>query len=119
MKNYRFILLSLISSFLVTSLGATDLSKRGPASFEDYDVDKNGSISESEFYDLRAKKMELKAQQGMPMKNAANAPSFEYFDTNGDKQLSKIELLEGQINHMNEKKSQKGMGQNRGMNNSN
>jgi len=117
MKFSNIAFLALCSSIFVVSLSATDLSKKGPMSFEDYDTDKNGFVSESEFYDLRAKKMELKAQQGMPMKNAGNAPSFEYFDSNGDKQLSKIELLEGQMKHMSEKKSQKGMGQ--GMRNSN
>jgi len=109
MKLHRFILLTVISTTLVTTLGATDFSKKGPSSFEDYDMDKNGLISEVEFYDLRAKKMESKAQQGMRMKNATNAPSFEYFDTNNDKQISKIELLEGQMKNMSEKKSQKGM----------
>lgn len=54
--------------------------------------------------------MEAKANQGMRMKNAANAPSFESFDTNGDKKLSKAELLEGQMKNMKQNMNQKGMG---------
>lgn len=112
MKISKFTLVVLLSSSVLLGIQANELSKKGPMSFEAYDSDKNGLISESEFYNLRAKRMELKAQQGMPMRNAGNAPSFEYFDTNGDKQLTKVELLEGQMRHISEKKSSKGMGKN-------
>ena len=115
MKAYKFVFMTLVSVSLVSALNAADLAKKGPMSFEDYDSDKNGFISESEFYDLRTKRMNLKAQQGMPMRNAGNAPAFEEFDTNGDKQLTKIELLEGQMKNMSNKKSQKGMNQGKGM----
>ena len=127
MKAYKLVIMTLVSGSLVAALGATDYTKKGPMGFEAYDSDKNGFVSESEFYDLRAKKMNAKAQQGMPMKNAGNAPAFEQLDINGDKQLSKVELLEGQMKHMSENKSQKakmnkgqGMGQGikKGMNNS-
>lgn len=115
MKAYKLVIMTLVSSSLVVTLGATDFTKKGPMGFEAYDSDKNGSISQTEFYDLREKRMNAKAQQGMPMKNAGNAPSFEDFDTNGDKQLSKMELLEGQMKNMSEKKSQKGMNKGQGM----
>lgn len=115
MKAYKLVIMTLVSGSLVAALGATDFTKKGPMSFEAYDSDKNGFISKTEFYDLRDKRMNAKAKQGMPMRNAANAPTFEQFDTDGDKQLTKMELLEGQMKHMSEKKSQKGMNQGKGM----
>ncbi len=115
MKAYKLVIMTLVSGSLVAALGATDFTKKGPMGFEAYDSDKNGSISETEFYNLREKRMNAKAEQGMRMKNAGNAPSFEQFDTNGDKQLSKMELLEGQMKNMSEKKSQKGMNKGQGM----
>ena len=115
MKVCKLIVMGLASVSLVSTLTATDLTKKGPMSFEDYDSDHNGVVTESEFYKLREKRMNLKAEQGMPMRNAGNAPTFEQFDTNGDKQLTKMELLEGQMKNMSERKSQKGMNKNQGM----
>lgn len=115
MKIYKLVVMALVSGSLVAALGATDFTKKGPMDFEAYDSDKNGFISETEFYNLRNKRMNIKANQGMQMRNAGNAPAFEQFDTNGDKQLTKMELLEGQMKNMSEKKSQKGMGQGQGM----
>jgi Ca2+-binding EF-hand superfamily protein len=115
MKVHKLVVMTLVSGSLVAALGATDLTKKGPMDFEAYDSDKNGFISKTEFYDLRDKRMNEKAQQGMLMRNAGNAPTFEEFDTNGDNQLTKMELLEGQMKNMSEKKSQKGMNQGKGM----
>ncbi|ADG94613.1 conserved hypothetical protein [Arcobacter nitrofigilis DSM 7299] len=110
MKACKLVLGFLAVATLVSTLNATDYTQRGPSNFEEYDTNNDGFVSESEFYDLRAKKMEAKANQGMRMKNAANAPSFESFDTNGDKKLSKAELLEGQMKNMKQNMNQKGMG---------
>ncbi|MBT4708344.1 MAG: EF-hand domain-containing protein [Campylobacteraceae bacterium] len=79
---------------------AADLSQRGPISFAIYDTNKDGYVSESEFYDARAKRQSIRVNQGMPMKNACNAPDFNSFDTNKDSKLTKIELLEGQNTQM-------------------
>ena len=96
---------------------AAELSERGPISFDIYDTNKNGYIGEKEFYDARAKRMAIRAEQGMPMRNAGNAPEFGQFDTNKDGKLSKTELLEGQNAQMQKRRSnrgQKGMGQGMG-----
>ncbi len=129
MKAYKLVLGFLASATLVSTLSAANYTQKGPMSFEEYDTNNDGFVSESEFYDLRAKKMEAKVNQGMRMKNAANAPTFESFDTNGDKKLTKAELLEGQMKNMKQKMNQKGMGnkmnsgqgmnKGKGMNNSN
>jgi len=94
-----------------------DLSQRGPISFDIYDVNKDGLVSEKEFYDARAARMTIRAEEGMPMRNAGNAPDFTLFDTNKDGKLTKTELLEGQNEQMQNKRSNRGQkGNGRGMN---
>jgi len=93
---------------------AADISQRGPMSFDTYDTNQDGAVSEKEFYDTRAKRMAIRAEQGMPMRNASNAPEFSQFDTNKDGELSKVELLEGQNAQMQKRRlnrGQKGSGQ--------
>jgi len=96
-------------SVLGSALIAKDLPNRDPIEFSSYDTNKDGFVSEKEFNDLRAIRMEEKAQTGMPMKNAGNAPSFAMFDTNKDGKLTEIELLKGQNKQM--QNNQKNMGQ--------
>ena len=107
--------LSLVvaSSLLVmsSSVIAQDLPARGPIPFASYDKNKDGSVSESEFYDARAARMSEKASQGMPMRNAANAPDFSTFDTDNDGKLTKLELLEGQNQQMQKNRANRGQGQ--------
>ncbi|MEN8303072.1 MAG: EF-hand domain-containing protein [Campylobacterota bacterium] len=90
--TYSVGVLSLLGSL---AFGA-ELAQKGPISFDIYDTNKDGLVSEKEFYDARAKRMEIRTEQGMPMRNAGNAPDFSEFDANKDGELSKVELLEGQ-----------------------
>ena len=99
--------LSVISGAVV----AQDLPARGPIPFASYDTNKDSSVSESEFYDARAARMSEKASQGMPMRNAANAPDFSTFDTDNDGKLTKLELLEGQNQQMQKNRANRGQGQ--------
>jgi len=96
-------------------LGAADIADRGPIPFEVYDKNKDGYISETEFYDVRGERMEKRAEEGRPMRNAGNAPDFAFFDTDGDGKLTKVELLEGQNKRMQERRGGGGMGPGRGM----
>lgn len=95
-------------------LNGADLSQRGPIPFEIFDANKDGYVSKNEFYDARAKRQSLKVNQGMPMKNVANAPEFSLLDQNKDGKLTKLELLEGQNTQMQKNRSNKGMGQGMG-----
>ena len=102
-------------SILSTIAIAQDLPERGPIPFTSYDKNKDGTVSEDEFYNTRAIRMSKKASQGMPMRNAANAPDFSVFDANNDGKLTKVELLEGQNKQMQKNRAnrgqwQKGMG---------
>ena len=99
-------------SILGSALIAKDLPNRGPIEFSSYDTNKDGFISEQEFNDLRAIRMEEKAQTGMPMKNAGNAPSFAMFDTNKDGKLTEVELLKGQNKQMQNNQKNMGMSPN-------
>ena len=79
---------------------ASDGHGRGPAPFADFDVDGNGSVSESEFNSVREKRMAARAAEGKKMRCAAVAPSFKDIDTNADGQLNPEELAAGQKGHM-------------------
>ena len=114
--------LAVLASLSVVSvtLFAQDFPQRGPIPFSTYDVNKDNVVSESEFYDARAARMTKKANQGMPMRNAANAPDFSVFDTDKDGKITKVELLEGQMKRMQNKRASKGqMKKNNRMNNRN
>ena len=99
-------------SILGSALIAKDLPNRGPIEFSSYDTNKDGFVSEKEFNDLRAKRMEQKAEAAMPMKNAGNAPSFAMFDTNKDGKLTEVELLKGQNKQMQNNQKNMGMSPN-------
>ena len=99
-------------SVMTSVVSAEDLPNRGPIEFSSYDTNKDGFVSEKEFNDLRAKRMGQKAESGMPMKNAGNAPSFAMFDTNKDGKLTEVELLKGQNKQMQNNQKNMGMSPN-------
>ena len=68
--------------------------------FEDFDLDSDGRISEEEFNKLHAERIARHAQEGRPMKHMANAPAFADIDTNGDGGVSREELSAHQAEHM-------------------
>lgn len=96
-------------SVMASSVIAEELPNRGPIEFSTYDINKDGFVSEKEFNDIREKRLEQKAQAGMPMKNAGNVADFSAFDTNKDGKLTEIELLKGQNKQMQNKQGNKGM----------
>jgi len=50
--------------------------------------------------------MTQKASEGKPMKNAANAPTFESIDSNGDGVISETEFTAHQMQKMQAKRGQ-------------
>ncbi len=108
-KLLKTITLTTGALCLIGSLAnGADLSQRGAISFDIYDLNKDGYISENEFYDIRGKRQSLKANQGMPMRNAGNAPDFNLFDTNNDGKLTKLELLKAQNTQIKSNRSNQG-----------
>ena len=91
----KFVLLSTI--LLGASLMAeTPSSTRGPLSFDAYDQNRNGSISEVEFNEVKAAHMSANAEAKRPMRNVGNSPDFSFFDTNKDGKISKDEFAKAQ-----------------------
>jgi hypothetical protein len=109
MKKIAFSTLILGVTGIVSAVGAVEMPERGPIPFGVYDTDKNGMVSEDEFYAARGTRMEQRAKEGYLMRGAASAPDFSEFDTDNDGQLTKEELENGQMRQM-QKRRAKGMG---------
>jgi len=76
-------------------------------SFETFDLNKDGKVTEKEFYDAQAAHMGQKAKEGKMMKNAGNAPTFDSIDKNHDKIMTPDEFSAFQAERM--KRKMKGM----------
>jgi len=72
---------------------------RNMPDFSDFDLNKDGVLVKDEFYEARAKRMYMRADEGFPMKNAARAPSFEVVDSNKDGKISPSEFKAHQQKH--------------------
>lgn len=90
----------LLGCLLALSAQAWEGHGQGPAAFTDFDVNGDGSISESEFNTVRGQHMAARAAEGGKMRCAAEAPAFADLDTDGNGQLSADELSAGQKAHM-------------------
>jgi hypothetical protein len=82
----------------------------GPPTFEQFDADGDGYISEEEFLSLRSERMAAKAKEGRQMKGAASAPAFSTIDSNGDGRLDRAEFEAGRQAHMKAMHAQHGSG---------
>ncbi len=74
-----------------------------PLSFSSYDTDGDNRVSKDEFYAARNDRIADRAKQGRMMKNLGNAPSFEQFDRDGDGYLTELEVVKGQLTHMQQR----------------
>lgn len=77
-----------------------DSHRGGPPTFEDFDADGDGFVSEQEFNTLRSERIAARAAQGRQMKGMANAPAFSTFDSDGDVKLNRDEFTAGRDAHM-------------------
>lgn len=67
--------------------------------FTDFDLNADGALTREEFYEARAKRIAERSQQGYPMRNLPNAPTFEAIDTNGDSIVAPDEFVAHQMQH--------------------
>ena len=67
--------------------------------FQDFDLNKDGKITEEEFNEARAARIADRAQKGYQMRGLANASSFADIDTNHDGTLSSEEFTAHQAAH--------------------
>jgi Ca2+-binding EF-hand superfamily protein len=72
---------------------------RGMPAFIEFDLNGDGTLTETEFYEARAKRMTARATQGYPMRNAGTAPAFSAIDTDGNGQVTPDEFAAGQAAH--------------------
>ena len=89
-----------ISFYSLTAMGES-MPMQGQVSFEDFDKNNNGVISEEEFNTTRDAKRKANAEEGRLMRNAAHAPTFAQIDTNSDGTISTAELADMQQKQMN------------------
>lgn len=75
--------------------------------FADFDLDGDGAIVATEFYEARAARMAERAKAGGKMKNAANAPTFESIDLDEDGKISAEEFATHQAEMKQKKQSKK------------
>jgi len=107
------LLTALTVSIFANVAQADEAAGHGPPPFSVFDMDGNGSISESEFYSVRQQRMAARASEGGKMRCAKYAPSFEDIDTDSSGALSEQELTGGQKAHM-AKCKEKGQGTGKG-----
>ena len=67
--------------------------------FAEFDLNWDGVLTETEFYEVRAKRMAARATQGYPMRNAGKAHPFSVFDTDGNSQVTPDEFAAAQGAH--------------------
>lgn len=84
------ILLALATAPLMAA--DPDPSGRGPIPFENFDANGDGYVSQEEFGQARANRVQQRAEQGGQFRNQANAPGFADIDSNGDGRLSREEV---------------------------
>jgi hypothetical protein len=104
-RKSTFTLLAAIGT-LGASLTAPTFAQQPPGggpgsmpSFADFDLNKDGRITEEEFNEARAARIADRAQKGYPMRGMGNAASFADIDTNRDGVLSPAEFSAHQAMH--------------------
>ncbi len=111
--------IALFSVIVLSSFGVA--KGMSPIPFSDYDADKNGIISKSEFDTAKTARMTERAKEGRQMKNVGNSLQFSDIDSNKDGKVTEQELSYGQKmkrqNQMknrnkNQMKFKKGQGKN-------
>lgn len=115
---FKVILLAsvLIAMALLPFAARADSHRPAPPTFEDFDTDGDGFVSEEEFLTMRAERMAARAAEGRKMKGAASAPPFSSVDSNGDGRLDQAEFTAGRNAHMAQMREQQGAkGQGKGM----
>jgi len=91
--------LSMAAMTAPLALWGQPITAGGPMTFSAFDQNDDGSISESELAAVRAERQSQRAQQGMPMRGAATAPSFSDFDQDGDGRVDASEFAAAQAEH--------------------
>jgi Ca2+-binding EF-hand superfamily protein len=85
-----------------------DHHRAAPPTFEQFDADGDGFVSEDEFVTFRAARMKERAEAGHKMRGAAKAPPFSDIDTDGDGKLDLAEFTAGREAHQAAMREERG-----------
>ncbi|MGB5258427.1 MAG: hypothetical protein WBN44_14325, partial [Woeseiaceae bacterium] len=86
LSTFPMVAITTVAVMLLVAAAAASASHHGQGkhhkmpAFADIDLNGDGAIVESEFYEARAARMAERAKAGGKMKNAANAPTFGSID---------------------------------------
>ena len=73
-------------------MGKRSYCMKKQPTFEEYDLNNDGKITESELKEAREKRWNQKAKEGKMLRNAKNAPAFADMDKNKDASLDREEF---------------------------
>jgi Ca2+-binding EF-hand superfamily protein len=103
----------LMGGFLAIAAQAEDHTRGCPAKFSEFDLDGNGFITEQEWGEGHAKRMQDMAEQGRKMKHAGEMPTFASIDLDGDGQVGEEEFAAHKKAHQHQHQH-KGEGEGKG-----
>jgi Ca2+-binding EF-hand superfamily protein len=106
----KMTLVMAVAALLGTGYLMAQSAPPAPIPFASYDTSGDSKVSAEEFYAARNARIAERAKEGRMMRNLGNAPSFEQFDSDGDGYLSELELMRGQLTHMQQHRAQGRMG---------
>lgn len=110
MKNLTksIVTITILGSFAFAAPSAKD-------KFRTTDLNNDGVITQEEFYNEQARKMEKKAKEGRALKGASTAPQFEMVDSNKNGQITFDEYDKFHIKRQKQMKEiRKGNGEGKG-----
>jgi hypothetical protein len=72
---------------------------RNMPTFAEFDLNRDGSLTEKEFYEARANRIKERSEQGYQMRNLSNAPVFGAIDLDGNGLVDPQEFAMAQARH--------------------
>jgi hypothetical protein len=101
--NFSLMAVAMTAAVVLSSPVLAENTQKGMGHnmpvFADFDLNGDGSITETEFLKARGERIAKRAQEGRQMKNVANAPSFQDIDSDDDGAVSPEEFAAHQAEH--------------------
>lgn len=99
----KYIRLSLIAVSLLAIIPVVASAQRGldMPKFESFDLNKDGTLTESELKEAREKRVQERKEDGRMLRNVKEHYEFSRMDANGDGAVNKQEFLDHQTRRRN------------------